>query len=349
MKRFNGIFDKIIDIENLKIAHKKASKGKGYYSQVKRVNSDINAHLLKIQKMLIEKSYKVSKYNIEILNDKGKERELFKLPYFPDRIIQWAIMLQIETILTKNMCYHTCASIKGRGIKRAFRLSKKYTKKHENECKYCLKFDIKKFYPNIDKNILKSLLRTKFKDKNLLWLLDLIIDSYPRDKGIPIGSYLSQFLANFYLSKFDHFLKENLSLKFVVRYMDDICIYSDNKPHLHEVLAQCRAYLDKNLNLAIKENYQVFPTRTRGVDFVGYRFFGDFILLRKSIAKAIKRKIRIFNKAKTIPAHINSFYSYLGFLIPANTRRFYAKYMLNLDLFFKWLLSKQYTRFKELA
>ena len=349
MKRFGNIFAKIIDFENLKIAHHNASKGKKHYSQVKKVNEFQKLHLLNIRAMLKNRTYKVSKYNVEILNDKGKERELFKLPYYPDRIIQWAIMLQIETILTKNLCYHTCASIKGRGIKRAFRLSKKYTKKHATDCKYCLKFDIKKFYPNIDKGILKALLRTKFKDNDLLWLLDLIIDSYPKETGIPIGSYLSQFLANFYLSKFDHFLKENLRLKYVVRYMDDICIYSNNKAHLHSILAQCRDYLDKNLNLKIKENYQIFPTRIRGVDFVGYRFFGDFILLRKAIAKAIKRKVRYFHKAEPKPSHINSFYSYLGFLTPANTRRFYAKYMYDLDFLYRWLLDKDYKRFKEVA
>ena len=131
--------------------------------------------------------------------------------------------------------------------------------------------------------------------------------------------------------------------------MDDICIYSNNKAHLHSILAQCRDYLDKNLNLKIKENYQIFPTRIRGVDFVGYRFFGDFILLRKAIAKAIKRKVRYFHKAEPKPSHINSFYSYLGFLTPANTRRFYAKYMYGLDFLYRWLLDKDYKRFKEVA
>ena len=91
---------------------------------------------------------------------------------------------------------------------------------------------------------------------------------------------------------------------------------------------------------------RIFPTRIRGVDFVGYRFFGDFILLRKAIAKAIKRKVRYFHKAEPKPSHLNSFYSYLGFLAPANTRRFYAKYMYDLDFLYRWLLNKDYKRFK---
>lgn len=98
MKRFGNIFAKIIDFENLKIAHKNASKGKKHYSQVKKVNEFQKLHLLNIRAMLKNRTYKVSKYNVEILNDKGKERELFKLPYYPDRIIQWAIMLQLVFI-----------------------------------------------------------------------------------------------------------------------------------------------------------------------------------------------------------------------------------------------------------
>lgn len=348
MKRLGGVYGKICDFENLLAAHKNASKEKSHYSQVQKVNKDLKNLLLYIQNLLKSKSYKVSPYKIQKIIDNGKERELYKLPYYPDRIIQWAIMLQIENTITKTLCYHTCASIKGRGISRAVKLSKKYTKL-ENQCKFCLKIDIKKFYPNIDKEILKNMLRLKFKDKDLLWLLDLIIDSYPNERGLPIGSYLSQYLANFYLSKFDHWLKETLKLRYVVRYMDDICIYSDNKPHLHAVLAQMREYLSENLKLTIKENYQIFPTRVRGVDFVGYRFFGTFTLLRKSIIKKIKKRVKIINKAvgEDKLEFMNSFYSYIGFLKQGNTRRFFGKYMRKIDIFLKRSIGKKPTRFKE--
>lgn len=351
LKRKNHLWQKIISYENLLLAHKNASLGKKHYFQVRNVNRDLNKHIAQIQRILIDKSYRVSEYKTELINDKGKIRELFKLPYFPDRIIQWAIMLQIETIFNKTLCYHTCASLKGRGINRAVRLSKKYTKK-EFDCAYCLKFDIKQFYPSINKGILKELLRTKLKDRDLLWLLDLIIDNYPHERGLPIGSYLSQYLANFYLSKFDHFLKEKMRLKYVVRYMDDICIYSDDKKHLHSVLIIVKKYLKNHLDLELKENYQVFPTRTRGVDFVGYRFFGDFTLLRKSIAKNIKAKMKIFRKRDKLgkpplARHINSFYSYLGFLKHCNSRRFFKKNMQYLDYKFRKFLGKKPTNFKE--
>jgi RNA-directed DNA polymerase len=340
MKRYGNIFDSIISIENLREAHRNASRGKKSYRQVRKINKKTDFYLYKIQNMLKNGTYRVSKYRLKIINDKGKQRELYKLPYYPDRIIQWAIMLQIENILVKTFCYHTCASIAGRGINRAVKLSKKYTAK-SNDCRYCLKFDIKKFYPSIDQTILKNMLRKKFKDKRLLSLLDLIIDSFPQEKGIPIGSYLSQYLANFYLTYFDHWLKETMLCKYVVRYMDDICVYSDNKADLHYILKQSQEYLAEKLNLIMKENYQIFPTRIRGVDFVGYRFFGTFTLLRKRIALRYKRKVIKLSK-KPITAHsLSSFFSYFGFTIPANTKRFFKKNLQNLFTKMKTFIFRQ--------
>lgn len=290
MKRFGNIYSKIYDMENLKLAHKNASKDKSYYRDVKMVDSNPEYYLTQIQDMLRHGTYKVSEYNVSIISDKGKERELMKLPYFPDRIIQWAIMLQIEDVFVKTMCSHTCASLKDRGISQASKLLTKYLKDKFNT-RYCLKIDIKKFYPNINHKILKQLLRKKFKDRRLLELLDLIIDSYPGEKGVPIGSYLSQYLANFYLSYFDHWLKEEMKVKYVVRYMDDIVILHYSNSYLHWLKRQMDDYLNNKLDVEIKGNWQVFPTNIRGIDFVGYRHFYGYKLLRKSTCKKFKKKM----------------------------------------------------------
>lgn len=203
MKRYGNIFEKIYEMDNLREAHKNAREDKLFYKEVKMVDSNPDYYLGLIHDMLKNKQYRVSDYDISTINDKGKERELMKLPYFPDRIIQWAIMLQIEKVFMQVFCSHTCASIKDRGIGKASKLLDKYMS-NKLDSQNCLKIDVKKFYPNINHRILKRLLRKKFKDKDLLELLDMIIDSYPGERGVPIGSYLSQFLANFYLAYFDH-------------------------------------------------------------------------------------------------------------------------------------------------
>ena len=321
MKRRGYIFEKICDIDNLREAHRNSRKDKTYYREVKMVDSDPDFYLKKIQEMLANKTYKVSEYTISTLNDKGKERELMKLPYFPDRIIQWAIMLQIEQDFMNVFCNHSCASVKGRGIHHATRLVDKYMKDKEG-CKYCLKIDIKKFYPNIDHEILKQLLRKIFKDKNLLWILDLIIDSMPEGKGVPIGSYLSQYLANFYLAGLDNYLKHTEKARCVVRYMDDVIVFHSSKLWLHEVRKRVERYLGEFLNLTLKENWQIFPVEKRGVDFVGYRFFKDYVLLRKRTAVRFKRKMRWLRDNRITYRDYCSANSYRGFLMFAVYEKF---------------------------
>jgi retron-type reverse transcriptase len=335
MKRFGNIYKNIYDYENLKIAHKNARKGKSHYKDVKMVNKNERLYLEKLQNNLINKAYKTSDYVIKDIIDKGKNRTIYKLPYFPDRICQWAIMLQIEDIFLNTFCDFSCASIPDRGIHHGLKLMNKYMQDEINT-KYCLKLDIKKFFDNIDHKILKSLLRKKIKDKNLLWLLDEIIDSIGGDKGVPIGNYTSQYFANFYLTYFDHWLKEELKIKYVVRYMDDIVIFSNSKTDLKNKFNKMEEYLKNNLKLKIKENYQIFPTRVRGVDFIGYRHFGNYILLRKSTAKSLKRKMsRIYKKVldgkEMTYSEWCSINSYKGWIKWCDGYNLYKKYIKPLE------------------
>ena len=143
-------------------------------------------------------------------------------------------------------------------------------------------------------------IRKKFKDNDLLWLLDEIIDSAD---GLPIGNYLSQYFANFYLTYFDHWIKENKEIKYYFRYADDIVILSNNKPHLHELLSEIKQYLNTNLKLQVKDNYQVFPVEARGIDFVGYKFYHTHTMLRKSIKKRFAKAISKNKNKATIAAY----------------------------------------------
>ena len=349
MKRYGNLYCKIYDMDNLRLAHQNARKDKLFYKEVKMVDADPDYYLGIIQDMLIKKTYKVSEYDVSIINDKGKERELMKLPYFPDRIIQWAIMLQVEDIFMKTFCTHTCASIKNRGIKKASELTDKYMKDRFNT-KYCLKIDISKFYPNINHEILKNMLRKKFKDKDLLKLLNKIIDSIPDNKGVPIGSYISQFLANFYLSYFDHWLKENMKIKYIVRYMDDVVIFHHSKEYLHWLKKQMDIYLETKLDLKIKPNWQVFPTAIRGVDFVGFRHFFGYKLLRKSTCKKFKKKMVVIRKKMDAGKLINysewcSANSYNGWLKWCDSYRLCKKYVTSvqpaLDRYYKQVIKKE--------
>jgi len=293
LKRYGHLFEKIYDFDNLKLAHKKARKDKLFYKEVKVIDKDEDYYLMQIQNMLLCKTYEVKSTDYKPFTkmDKGKEREIYKLDYFPHRIIQHALMNVVEHIFFVNFVDNTFASIHGRGIHLALSRIDEVLKNKEDTM-FCFKMDVKKFYPSINQDIAKKQLRHKFKDTDLLWLLDMLIDSMKGEKGIAIGSLFSQWEGNFYLSSFDHWIKEEKKIKHYFRYCDDIVILHSDKEFLHDLKLEIEEYLHVNLDLQIKGNWQAFPTFVRGIDFVGYRHFGDYILLRKSTAKNFKRKMR---------------------------------------------------------
>ena len=194
-------------------------------------------------------------------------------------------------------------------------------KQDKEGTKYCLKIDVRKFYPSINHEVLKGVVRRKIKDSRLLALLDEIIDSnvntdipirnFVTDpetgelvatalNGVPIGNYLSQYFANLFLAYFDHWLKEKKRVKYYWRYADDIVILAPTKEELHVLLLEIRAYF-KTLQLKVKRNYQVFPVDSRGIDFLGCVFYHTHTRLRKSIKQKLCRRVAKLNKRKKQP------------------------------------------------
>ena len=298
MKRIYNIYEHIYSMENLRLADEKACKGKSSQYGVLIHQKNTEKNMAQLQQMLMYKTYRTSPYTTFKVYE-PKERVVYRLPYFPDRITHHAIMNILEPIFVSVFTTDSYSCIKGKGIHAAAKVLRAALV-NEAETKYCLKLDIRKFYPSIDHAILKQLLRRKIKDQDLLWLLDEIIDSAP---GLPIGNYLSQYFANFYLTYFDHWIKEQKGVKYYFRYADDIIVLSNNKPYLHQILADIREYLSTNLNLIVKDNYQVFPVENRGIDFVGYRFYHTHILLRKSIKQNFARMMAHRPNMKSIVSY----------------------------------------------
>lgn len=298
MKRIGNLYQQICSIENLMLADAKARKGKTWQYGVRVHDHNREANLLTLQDMLLSKTYSTSPYTIFKVYE-PKEREVYRLPYFPDRITHHAIMNVLEPLFVSVFTADTYSCIKQRGIHAAAN-DVKAALKDQPGTQYCLKLDVKKFYPSIDHAVIKQLIRRKIKDTDLLWLLDEIIDSAP---GLPIGNYLSQYLANYYLTFFDHWIKEQMQVKYYFRYADDIVILSHSKEALHSLFASINEYLTDRLKLQVKNNWQVFPVAARGIDFVGYRFYHSHVLLRKTIKKNFARMLATNPKALSIAAY----------------------------------------------
>lgn len=315
MKRINHLYSKICSLENLQLADKRARRGKSKYKEIKDFDKNKENKLLELQNRLINCEFKTSKYHIFKIKE-DKERIIHKLPYYPDRIVHHAIMNILEPIFVKCFTANTYSCIKNRGVHKLLYKLRSNLKNIE-DTKYCLKIDIKKFYPSVDNLILKSLLERKFKDKKLLNLLYEIISSAD---GLPLGNYLSQFLANFYLTYFDHWIKEVLKIKYVYRYCDDIVILHSNKDYLHNIRKEIQKYLWDNLKLDLKSNYQVFLISKRGIDYIGYKSFHRYTLLRKKIKKNFIKMIKHNKNDKSIA-------SYNGWLSHCNSINLKRKYL----------------------
>lgn len=288
MKRIGGLWDALVSKDNLRLAIYKAAKGKRNRTSIQRVLKNEDYYVNKLHDILVSGEYKTSMYSIKTIYE-PKERLIYSLPFFPDRIAHRAIMNVLEEYWDKLLIYDSYACRKGKGTHRGSRRCMEFTRKY----RYVYKADVSKFYPNIDHAILKGIISRKLKDKRLLNLLYEIIDSAnmcgttPYGKNVPIGNLLSQWLGNLYLGELDYFVKHVLKAKAYIRYCDDFVIFSDDKAWLHEVRKKIQAFLQDKLYLKLSKS-SVFPV-SRGVDFLGYRHFSTYLTLRKRTMKKWKR------------------------------------------------------------
>ncbi len=175
-----------------------AKRGKGWYREVKIISRRPYYYLAGLKWMLENHKFRTSEYSMFIRHEGRKDRQIYKLPFFPDRIVQWAILQIIEPQLLRNFTADTYSAIPERGIHAALRKLRHAIDTVPNELIYCCKIDCKKFYPSIDHELLKKAYRRKYKDSDLLMVIDEIIDSistcpateenidFYRGQGVPI-------------------------------------------------------------------------------------------------------------------------------------------------------------------
>lgn len=317
MKRIGSTYNQICSVENVQLALSNAMKGKSHYKDVRKVRQNPSQYVDGLHHILSTRSFKNAPYKSFERVENGKSRVIYKLPFYPDRILHHAICQVLEPIWTRTYIRDTYACIKGRGIHDGVRRMKKSLQSDPIGTQYCLKIDITKFYPSVDNHIMKEIVAKRLKCADTLALLNEIIDS---TQGLPIGNYLSQHLSNLYLSDFDHYCKEDLGIKYYFRYCDDIVILGSSKSELHELKKLISTYLKDRLSLQIKRNWQVFPVCARGIDFLGYRFYHSHALLRKRIASRFKAKMRRIKKSgsHTSEASRSTMAAYNGWLKHGN-------------------------------
>jgi hypothetical protein len=327
MKRHGNLFGQIITIENLRLAYKNARRGKNWQSTVQSFDRNAESNLMEVQRLLTEKRFVTSAYKTKIIFE-PKRREIFTLPFSPDRIVHHALMNVIEPIWEGLFIHDSYACRKGKGIHAGSRRIMEFIRRNA----YCLKCDISRFYPSMDQDVLFGIVQKKIKCKNTLWLFEQIIYSLRGGKNVPIGNYTSQWLGNLYLNELDQVLKHRYKIRDYIRYCDDFLLFHESKRFLWEMAGTIKDFIAANLKLTLSK-CDLFPVRD-GVDFLGYRHFRHYVLLRKSSAKRMKRRIRLMplllKQGKITKGQFrSSLASISGWLRWANTH--HLSVALNLD------------------
>lgn len=295
-KTIKNTFNKNLTFLNLLNAYKRSIKSKGNKKNVIKFSINLETNICNLLNELKSNKYKPSKYFSFTIYE-PKERKILALP-LKDRIVQqWYIEQFIKPYIISRLINDTYACIKNRGTHNAVKKIEHYMrimKKKYNEY-YILKCDIKKYFYSIDKNILYNIMKCYISDKKLLNLTKILINESNEEKGIPIGNYTSQYYANIYLSKLDYYIKQELKVKYYVRYMDDFCLLLKTKQECFLIKKKIEKYLMTHLKLELNSKSRYYKNNS-GINFCGYKIYETHRLLRNICKKKIKRKIIKWNK-----------------------------------------------------
>ena len=306
MKRYGGLWARVVAFDNLYLAWCKARRGKCSREEVARFGVNLERELFALRQQLLDGSYEPGRYRLFTIYER-KPRQIAAAP-FRDRVVHHAVMNVIEPLLDPRFIHDCYACRRGKGVHRAVDRYQGWSRRY---C-YALKLDVASYFPSIDHRLLNGVLERHLKDPHLLALLALIIEARPeplvpacrfegddlltpleRPRGIPIGNLTSQFFANLYLGGFDHWVKQSLGASAYLRYVDDMLLLSDSKQQLWEWAAEIEAALAR-LRLRLHPlKRSLFQTRC-GVDVLGYRVFPGYRLLRNDNGHRFARKLHRF-------------------------------------------------------
>lgn len=202
----------------------------------------------------------------------------------------------LEPILTRSFITDNYASQVGKGthygLDRLREFLRRFYRKNGIDG-WILKADISKYFYSIRHDVLKSLIRKKITDPDVLWLVEMIIDSTEGNVGIPIGNQSSQLFALLYLNNLDHFIKEKLCIKYYGRYMDDFFLIHEDKAYLQ----YCRAEIEKHvaaIGLSLNNKTNIYPLRN-GIDFLG---FHTYLTETGAVIRKVRRRSKNNMKRK---------------------------------------------------
>jgi hypothetical protein len=327
MKRVGYLFEKVVDLENIKLAIKNAvrhRKRKRKCRFIDKIRNDIDFYAADIQHMLLSDSFEFhAPYECEI-QDYPKTRHLRKPVFYPDQIIMWAIKQVIEPVLNRVQYLYSFSGVRGRGNLSGKHYVERVLKQYGNKRLYVKQDDLRHFYENINNDKLKSCFRRVIKDNRLLRWIDLIVDI--GGKGLPIGFPTSPLFGNFYLQQLDHFIKEKAHVKYYARFADDVFLADSNRRKLQKCFVLLKSFL-RGFGLWFKNNRPIFKLFVQPIDFVGFMFYKGYTLLRDRTFYNLTRIVNNIHRFGGTLRRYSRYLSLLGIAKHINFRNYYLSHI----------------------
>lgn len=323
-------FEDIICLENLLLAWQEFERGKKNRKDVQEFSMHLMDNIFSLHRELSNHTYKHGGYQAFKIND-PKPRAIHKATVY-DRLLHHAIYRILYPFFDKTFISDSYSCRLEKGTHKAINKFQKYFwKVSKNDTKTCwvLKCDIKKFFANIDHEILINLLEEYISDKNIIALLENIIESFSSENGkrvgLPLGNLTSQLFVNIYMNKFDQFIKHKLKVKYYIRYSDDFVLFSQNKSWLKNQVKFIEKFLFEVLKLELHPDKVSIKTVSSGVNFLGVVNFTNHRILRTKTKRRMFKKIKdkcdnYKNKKITLESFNQTVQSYLGMLKHFNGR-----------------------------
>lgn len=308
-------YENIISLENLLEAWKEFLRGKRKKRGVQEFQLNLMDNILELHRELKSFKYNHGGYKAFRIND-PKPRKIHKASV-RDRLLHRAIYRTLYPLFDKTFIADSfsCRNEKGthKALNRFRSFGYKISENHKRTC-WVLKCDIKKFFENINHDILFDILKKYIPDRNIIWLLEKVVQSFSSksNTGLPLGNLTSQLLVNIYMSKFDQFIKHKLKAGCYIRYADDFVILSEDKSWLENQIITIKEFLWKKLKLELHPSKIFIKTLVSGVDFLGWVHFSDHRVLRTTTKRRMFKRLEESPRSETLN-------SYLGLLKHGNT------------------------------
>lgn len=345
MKTYKHLVEFATSDRILEEALDKATIGKRKRRDVRYIYDHLKEAKAWVRKMIMTKSYPSVSHHAHVIHQPTNHKERIVVPphislKVPEQWLHHILIKTIGHILLKGVYFHSHASIPGRGVFSAKKYIERYIKRHQSKARYFLKLDIKKFYQNIDTDLLKKKVAKKIRDPYIIALVNWVIDNnrvIMPDKsvqcmGLLLGFYTSQYFANYYLQDLDHYIKEQLKAPFYARYMDDMIIIHSNKRKLAKIRdAIVEKVHSEHLQLKKNPEIQTFQNDTP-CSLIGFKFYKNRTTLKPEIiyrARRTAKKIhRFIAKHHELDVHdAMKMVSYIGWFKGTKTKGYYARHI----------------------